>query len=80
MEKKDGFSKKILSQTMARVRISLFENVRRVARASSPAGSRTVPVREPATGGETPPQPAGEDACATVFSARLQLGHQPFIA
>jgi hypothetical protein len=36
-----------------------------VAQPSSAAGSRPVPVREPETGGETPPQPAGEDACAT---------------
>ena len=38
-----------------------------VARASPPAGSSTVSVLVPfsSTGGETPPQPAGEDACAT---------------
>jgi REP element-mobilizing transposase RayT len=36
-----------------------------VAQASSPASSGTVPVREPGTGGGTPPQPAGEDPCAT---------------
>jgi putative transposase len=33
-----------------------------VAQPSSAAGLSTVPVR---SGGETPPQPAGEDACAT---------------
>jgi len=37
-----------------------------VARASSPAGSRTVPVRLQKFGGETPPELAGEDACATI--------------
>jgi len=36
-----------------------------VAHPSSAAGSRTVPVRTPWTGGGTPPEPAGEDACAT---------------
>jgi len=37
----------------------------RVAQPSSAAGSSTVPVRVSATRGETPPQPAGGDACAT---------------
>src|SRR5580658_10668238 len=60
-----------------RGRISLFEHVTRVAQASSPAGSGTVPVRGPETGGETPPQPAGEDACATVFSATQLASHRP---
>ena len=36
-----------------------------VAQASAPAGASTVPVRRPQTGGGTPPQPAGGDACAT---------------
>ena len=36
-----------------------------VAQASSPASSSTVPVRESEPGGETPPQLAGGDACAT---------------
>ncbi|MBI4658965.1 MAG: transposase [Verrucomicrobia bacterium] len=39
-----------------------------VAQASAPAGSRTVSVRELGTGGETPPQPAGGDAYATVMT------------
>src|SRR5580658_900556 len=60
-----------------RGRISLFEHVTRVAQASSPAGSGTVPVRGPETGGETPPQPAGEDARATVFSATQLASHRP---
>ena len=44
----------------------------RVARPSPAAGWSTVPVRVSGTGGEiktrggTPPQPAGEDACATA--------------
>ena len=37
-----------------------------VAQPSSAASSSTVPVRVPRTGGETPPQLAGEDACATI--------------
>ena len=51
------------------------QRLKRVARASSPAGFGTVSVREPfpvriavdssETGGETPPEPAGEDARAT---------------
>ena len=36
-----------------------------VAQPSSAAGSSTGLVRVPWSGGETPPQPAGEDACAT---------------
>ncbi|HLP78027.1 MAG TPA: hypothetical protein VK327_14045 [Candidatus Paceibacterota bacterium] len=36
-----------------------------VAQPSPAAGSGTVSVRVPGTGGETPPQPTGEDACAT---------------
>lgn len=36
-----------------------------VAQPSSATSSSTVPVRESETGGETPPQPAGGDACAT---------------
>jgi hypothetical protein len=36
-----------------------------VAQASSPASSSTVPGRESEPGGETPPQLAGGDACAT---------------
>ena len=43
---------------------------------SSAAGSRTVSVRVPLglcpRGGETPPQPAGEDACATGGSVKLR--------
>jgi hypothetical protein len=35
-----------------------------VAQPSSAAGSSAVPVLE-GNGGETPPEPAGEDACAT---------------
>jgi REP element-mobilizing transposase RayT len=37
-----------------------------VAQPSPAAGSGTVPVRVSGTGGETPPQPAGGDACATT--------------
>jgi REP element-mobilizing transposase RayT len=36
-----------------------------VAQPSAAAGSGAVPVPVPKTGGETPPQLAGEDACAT---------------
>src|SRR5436190_9556594 len=50
-----------------------------VARPSSAAGSSTVPVRvvliQPtATGGETPPKLAGEDAYATS-GGRRQISH-----
>jgi alpha-glucan,water dikinase len=41
------------------------QHVFSVAQASPPSGSRTVSVRRTETGGETPPEPAGEDACAT---------------
>ena len=37
-----------------------------VTQPSPAAGSRTVPVRVSETGGETPPRPAGGDACATM--------------
>jgi len=41
--------------------------VDKVARASSPARPAGVPPDDaPATGGGTPPKPAGEDACATL--------------
>jgi len=41
--------------------------VDKVARASTPASSSGVPPGDgPAPGGETPPKPAGEDACATL--------------
>jgi REP element-mobilizing transposase RayT len=36
------------------------------AQPSSAAGSGTVPAHDSATGGGTPPQPAGGDACATT--------------
>jgi REP element-mobilizing transposase RayT len=39
-----------------------------VAQPSPAAGSSTVPVRFSQTGGGTPPQPAGADACATLTS------------
>jgi hypothetical protein len=45
-----------------------------VAQPSSAAGSRTVPVRGPETRGEKPPQPAGEDACATGFVLKRAIG------
>ena len=38
-----------------------------VAQAYPPADARTVPVRDGGTGGETPPQPAGGDAGATLL-------------
>jgi len=38
----------------------------RVAQPSPAAGSRAVPARVSGTGGGTPPQPAGGDACATA--------------
>jgi hypothetical protein len=42
--------------------------VDKVARASTPASSSGVPPGDgPAPGGETPPKPAGEDACATLW-------------
>jgi putative membrane protein insertion efficiency factor len=44
--------------------------VSHVAQPSTAADSRTVPVRQPETGRETPPQPAVEDACATSFLVR----------
>jgi hypothetical protein len=37
------------------------------AQPSPAAGSSTVPGLEPRTGGETPPKPAGADACATTL-------------
>ena len=45
-----------------------------VAWPSSAAGSRTVSVRETGSGGETPPELAGEDACATRRYRRRNRG------
>ena len=39
---------------------------KQVAQPSPTAGSGTVPVHDSATGGGTPPQPAGMDACAAT--------------
>lgn len=46
-----------------------------VAQPSSAAGSSTVSVRASGIGGETPPQPAGVDACAADGLRPLVLGN-----
>ena len=56
----------------ALVRISLLEHAAHVAQEASPASSRTVSVRRPLTGGETPPELAGGDACATCSKSEMR--------
>jgi len=53
-------------ESWLKIRVASVAQPPAVAQPSAAAGSGTVPVRVSATGGETPPQPAGGDACATT--------------